>query len=325
MRKDNVSVKNVKTINTQTGEVKQRRVETTTLDERPSIWNLQAFAIVFLFIMLATTINVYSANNDNLTWIDNNGDFKNNSYNHSMINLDTDLVELNNQSLNDVFLDGNLIENHDFSNGTNDWSMHFGVGTFSILDNQAIVSRTSANNTGYFVNSPTKTFIFNDKYYINVKVSSNDTQMIRIFTPSADVFNSSSLYTNISSTLNNYSWLYNVVNQTNSLFGFSTFHQSFVIGNYTVIYESPYLINLTNLGIDNLTKDEIDEYYDLYVSLQENRVEAYKELGNEPIAQYQNLYQILETSIDAILGPIDNIGDWINKFMQGMLDLIERR
>lgn len=295
MRKDKVSVKNVRTTNVRTGEVKESRIQTTTPDERPNIWNLQAFVIVFLFIMLGTTINVYSVNNDNLTWVDSNGDFKLDSYNHSMINLDTDLVELNNQSLNDVFLDGNLITNHDFSNGSTGWILY----NSSVINNQCYIENTIGNNS-YCLQ-----YVFNlsDIYFVYVE---------------HNVIQNTIFYATTGRDA------YGVNSQTYHTFKGTPIQSYFVVGRETssaiskAYVDYVYAINLTVLGLTSLSENDLKQYYDLYVSLQENRIESYKELGNEPISQWQNLTQHLQLVIDAIMGPIDNISDWINKFMNGL-------
>lgn len=294
MRKDNVSVKNVKTINTQTGEVKQRRVETTTPDERPNIWNLQAFVIVFLFIMLGTTINVYSVNNDNLTWVDSNGDFKLDSYNHSMINLDTDLVELNNQSLNDVFLHGNLITNYDFSNGSTGWTL----SNASVVNEQGYIDNTINTSNSYLLQHGFNT---TDTYYVYAE--HNVIQGIIWYATTGGInYTSSSL--SYHSRKGTFTATY------------------FVVGRYTsntqAYVDNIYVLNLTSLGLTSLSENDLKDYYDLYVSLQENRIEAYKDLGNEPISQWQNLTQILSDIMDAVAGPISDTIDWIDNFMFGL-------
>ena len=312
MRKNNVSVKNVKTINVKTGEVKQSRVETTTLDERPSIWNLQAFVIVFLFIILGTTINVYSSNNDNLTWIDSNGDFKVNSYDHSMINLDTDLIELNGLSLNEVFNTGNLMPNYDFSDSSTSFYSSYNT---SIYDHSTGVLIATGNDVS------TRAFVYIDNlintidtFYLSVEKKTEISNNANTRTYAYGLY-SAILYGN--NDWQRYSD-YGTLTATSTRFFIDDFRNDTLLSTDKTYTDNVYLINATDLGIDNLTKNEIDEYYDLYVSLQENRIEAYKELGGEPISQWQNLTQHLQLVIDAITGPINNISDWINKFMNGL-------
>lgn len=315
MRKDNLSVKNVKTINTQTGEVKQRRVETTTLDEKPSIWNLQAFVIVFLFIMLGTTINVYSVNNDNLTWIDSNGDFKINSYDHSMINLNTPIVELNNQSLNEVFNIGNVIQNHDFSNGITNWSS-MSRSSLSIVDGNLRVSSTVTGSDYYFTRQSGFPGVLNEKFYYYFQYRVNDLTDISFI---RFVINGNQVpYQHTPTTTD---WIQASFIESSYLNNFRIDSQYTEINNkyYEINGDiGIYAVNMSDLGIDNLTKNQMDEYYNLYVNLQENRIEAYKDLGNEPISQWQNLTQTVSSLIDDILQPVNDVNDWINKFMQGL-------
>jgi hypothetical protein len=170
-----------------------------------------------------------------------------------IITLDTPIEELNDLTLNELFIDNNILLNSNF-NGSTNWNLQFATG--SVNDN--IYTYTPTGNFGGIIQSVN--MINTNVYYISstVKSLSNSTNLS---VAGAGLITHSG--SNIYETLNNrFTWTspsgnYNYRIQT------SIFNPNQVLVNGI---KGNYLLNLTSLNLTSLTKTQIDNYYNIYIN-----------------------------------------------------------
>lgn len=208
--------------------------------------------------------------------------------------VDEPITELNNQSLNDVFNQGNEAPNSTFDNNINGWLTTFANGYETWENGKVKLDNTSG--LGY-ANIYTNASI-NNAYYINfdleiiigeLKVESTGANTYEIFT-SLQNGNNSLL---VSSLLN-----------SNISFARNVSPSIFYLDNI-------YLIDLTSLGIDNLTKNQLDDWYNIYVQANANNgvyIESSSHLNN-------NIH-LVDVSVMVISFAF---WVWLFKFLKGVI------
>jgi hypothetical protein len=160
---------------------------------------------------------------------------------------DIPIAELNGLTLNEVFDDGNLLTNGDFSNGSTGWNL---TGPVSIVDEKAVYSGT--NTTTFLRLQSTYNLINGNHYYISfdfIDLISGKVQL---------VFDS--LNFPIYDTEGTYSLISN-----NTVLNFSFERVAGFIPQYAI--DNVYLLNLTDLGLTSLTKTTLDNYYQIYLNI----------------------------------------------------------
>jgi hypothetical protein len=180
---------------------------------------------------------------------------------------DIPIAELNGLTLNEVFDDGNLVLNNDFSNGTTGWSSN--IGTLS-SDNKSI---TVVNNSANTVNTTLQTstnHILGQTIYIYFE--------ILLLNGTSSGFTSTRPFTGttISSPILNQLYKFSEIGvSTQTEFRIQANSLS-VAGSFKVI--KSINLNLTALGLTSLTKSQLDTYFSIY----QNGVNAtyYKTDGN---------------------------------------------
>ena len=215
--------------------------------------------------------------------------------------VDEPINELNNLSLNDVFLDGNLIQNHDFSDGITNW----GCNRCSLSVNNEIL-----NVSGNLTNTFYQTFQYlnttaNNDYYLRIDVNN----VINVNSLRFQVQDSNGSYDYYSTTLltDNSLIFSRSVSLTRILF--TTLYDNTSASSYDI--DNIYMIDLTDLGIDNLTKNQLDDWYDIYVKANENNgvyIESSSHLNN-------NIH-LVDVSVMVI-----SFGFWVwlFKFLKGVI------
>jgi hypothetical protein len=173
-----------------------------------------------------------------------------------IITLDTPIEELNDLTLNEVFKDSQLVINNDFSDGSSNWSKLGTDNTISFSNNQLIFNGSVTANGGrvQIVTSD------NAVYYINYNYNfiSGDNAQLLITTPNgATTFESLSLDSNDG---------FHSYRRFSSVGIRLYFRQSlpFTYNNLSIDYINLY--NLTSLGIDTLTQQQLDDYYNIYMN-----------------------------------------------------------
>ena len=213
--------------------------------------------------------------------------------------VDEPIEELNNLTLNEVFDDGNLLE--DFYSQSN-WTLQ-NVNFESFLNNVLSLKGKTNVVEGYLYYEPDISVNSNDDFYIIYNWESNNiiNSDIVLFTDSGyDVF---------SSIPNNYTNKFNI-----GLRNYIIRIRFDINNNYNEYIQNiykPYLLNLTALGIDNLSQAQLDDWYDIYVQANENNgvyIESSSHLNN-------NIH-LVDVSVMVI-----SFGFWVwlFKFLKGVI------
>jgi hypothetical protein len=166
---------------------------------------------------------------------------------------DIPIAELNGLTLNEVFDDGNLVLNNDFSNGTTGWSSN--IGTLS-SDNMSI---TVVNNSVNTVNTTLQTstnHILGQTIYIYFEI------LLLNGTSSGFTSTRPFVSTTISSPILNQLYKFSEIGvSTQTEFRIQANSLS-VSGSFKVI--KSINLNLTALGLTSLTKAKLDTYFSIY-------------------------------------------------------------
>jgi len=211
----------------------------------------------------ATTYQPYTYWDDTLNAKDNvndhiyfdNGDFKLDKYFDVIYSNDQAIPELNGLTLNEVFNDGNLLSNSDFSNGTTDWIAF--NSTFTVSDNIATFIGTSGISQGIY--QSTSAVGTNSWYLVaDIKSTSNLVRLDR--GQSATIVGSQQYHTG-SGNFETLSIKFSTsVIVSSSIRDLRTSDWDFVF------VKNPKAINLSLLGI-SITKEQLDNYYEAYQAL----------------------------------------------------------
>ena len=173
------------------------------------------------------------------------------------------IEELNGLTLNEVFNDGNLLINGDFSDGSTDWNL---TGPVSIVNEKAVFSAT--NTTTFLRLRSNYNLINGNYYYISfdfIDLISGKVQL---------VFDSSNFP--IYDTEGTYSLISN-----NLVTNFSFERVAGFISKYSI--DNVYILNLTSLGLTSLTKIQLDRYYELWLNPELNITYEINELDTQDL------------------------------------------
>jgi uncharacterized protein YcfL len=162
---------------------------------------------------------------------------------------------LNNQSINDVYLNGNLVLNYDFSNGSTNWTLN----NATVINNEGVLL-TTVNSTAWLRQS---LVVPTNIYYLR-----HDSRYVSGATASWGVYFGVDFKQqfNLTTTMTTKS-----LKATHS----GSF-SSFSLGNLSLntiaqfVVDNIYLINLTTLGLTSLTQTNLDNFYDLYDNINDN-------------------------------------------------------
>jgi hypothetical protein len=256
--------------------------------------------IVFLFFglfLLIGTTDYYNANAQELKWIDDNGQFIENSYNLQVtITNDTPLDELN-----ELFVDSQIALNSEFSNGTTNFSNN--NSTFTVSNGRGtLLGSGTASDMWLWQNGIN--VVGNDYYFISsIRVTTSNYTKFRYFNGASFVDYDFKVPADV-----NY---YNLSTKFTSL-GSNFQLIAMVFPNSTAQNGHGYLIdyfrvyNLTDLGI-NLTKQELDEYYNIWEENKQSRsLETYNNLGNIPVTNLENMNSgLFKPAVDIVNGLTD--------------------
>lgn len=169
-----------------------------------------------------------------------------------LYDLDYPQAQLNNHTLREVFEDGNLIVNGDFSDGLNGWIQENATGTIV----NGILEQTATAQNGQY-RRPFEV-IANDVYFHIVRYKSDHTSvLIRNPFGSNIATNGTSIWTLFSQKVSRAtSSTFNVALQDVRTSGWTKQYLDYVL-----------VINLTSLGIDTLTVSQMDYWYNIYTTL----------------------------------------------------------
>jgi len=187
------------------------------------------------------------------------------------------IASLNYNSLNDIFLNGNQIDN-------NSWQETNNISITNV-DNDLIFT-SILDGTSYSRNYLSDDNLPNDKLYITYSLNNATSGISQL--KYGDSISAYVIFTH-SLGINNYSFIYNMYWSNNGvsdniyLISYNSISQDYVV----LINSDLVLVNLTALGIDNLTKDEMDAYYNDYID-------------NQTLEQNLYLQALTPTSFDLI-------------------------
>lgn len=272
-----------------------------------AIINMTTAFLLLLMFLFGWSLVTYNEDPQRYQWLDSNGEFKTSSYDLTVsYNLNTPLDELNGYSLNAVFYDYNFFRLNSPNN-------IYGLAdsNSSYLHHQYIVNipNGSARVEWTIFNSN-----LNDNYFIRFEVQSE-------FDFNNNVLNASVFsYRNFQDYQSNDREIYyDIVSVVSpSINRIRKYNGTLLLSQYDVInYYNMYLINLTDLGIDNLTDDDMYYWYSEYQRLQENQIENYKELGSTVESSWQFLVGYFNELGDVIQGQVNFVLDTLH-FISGV-------
>jgi hypothetical protein len=180
---------------------------------------------------------------------------------HRASGNDIPLAVLNNQSLNQVFVGGQLVTNGDFSNGTTNWT---GLGSEILSVNDGIMTVTSTvAGSQVRLRQSTPIVSIGEIFYFNSFVKVNQTHSFSLARPFSFSLNP---------ILNQFTFISTLGTSTSTeklRFGYGT---SNIGDSFDVKYVNLY--NLTSLGIATLTKSQLDYLFTVWQFNQVNALVA---------------------------------------------------
>ena len=184
--------------------------------------------------------------------------------------LDRPIEELNGLTLNEVFEDGQLVTNGDFELGTIEWTTFGASQSVSNGINTFLASQVSGGIR------TTITVILNDNYYFVSRLQT---------TANADEISIGFAGLNTETNIQSVDYQIMSAVWTSTLGGSTSLRindrRTSNWDNNLVDYV--YLFNLTALGIDNLTVEQMDNFYNQYNFYKDTQSVTYDGLGNKII------------------------------------------
>jgi hypothetical protein len=164
---------------------------------------------------------------------------------------DTPIEELNGLTLNELFIDSQLLLNPNFDDSSNytliNASIDNGIGTYSTIVGSAIDQNITATNGHIY-------------YFTTIAKRDNTTgSMLPIFVTSFGNLTSTQTSINLTNDFQRHSIIVTVNTSTTGIWRLAR-----VPGNSLINVDTQALYNLTSLGIDSLTQSQLDRYYELW-------------------------------------------------------------
>ena len=255
-----------------------------------ALLGLSTLTIVFLVLLLGPAIETYEENPENYTWIDDNGEFISSSY---IRNNDMKIEVLNNKTLNEVFNEGNLF---DIDNYQQNSTFPQRSNVDGVIKHEVVSPNSSSNFIGVV---SSVIFSNHDRLYHNYEVKSfEENDRVRHYTR-AYYGPYYSLVVGEWNQITNKNYFTSdtaddriVINQAGGVNGSKT------AGEF-VYFRNVYIVNITDLGIDNnIDVEVLDFYHDLYVK---NSLNYINNLGGDITSQWTSFNNdYLQPTIDAI-------------------------
>jgi hypothetical protein len=178
------------------------------------------------------------------------------------LTLDTPISELNNHTLREVFETGNMITNGDFTNGINGWTSVNSMKVLNTTDYKSSPASISQNNYKQALYQDiaglSTDFFFVSFYSKYISGAYYPLLSIRDF----QAFSNSTFLENTSSQWSSQTAISSKINGLRIMLGHFATDVSI-----SCLYDNIIVLNLTSLGIDTLTVEQMDYYYSLYREL----------------------------------------------------------
>lgn len=274
-----------------------------------AIINMTTAFLLLLMFLFGWSLVTYNENPEKYQWLDANGEFKTSSYDLTVsYNLDTPLDELNGYSLKEVFEEEQLMINNLFDNDLSNWGIQLNA---SAVVNNGIVELTATQRYSAILQQTNPKQPNGDEIFLLAYANlANGNQEVYI--------NDGTGQTTVAKSYGD--WDYHYGRRTQALGSNKTrvVFQDNNVSNWETWYiDYVYLLNLTDLGIENLTDDEIFYWYSEYQRLQENQIENYKELGVTVESSWQFLVGYFNELGDVIQGQVNFVLDTLD-FISGV-------
>jgi hypothetical protein len=275
-----------------------------------------------LFLLIGTT-DFYNDNQQQLNWIDENGQFIENSYNLSVtITNDTPLDDLNGLTLNDLFNDLNFVPNPDFTTTDLYWNLVFLSG--GILDGLLQVNGNGLNTIFlplYYSDVPN---VIGERFFYRTRfnVVGPELKSIMLVTTTTVGGFDRQLF-NFTPTNNEWYINYGAFTSDNSTGDFAIYFLSDSYSNSnqdstTLSIDYIYVYNLSDFDLDHLSDSQINEYYEIWESNKLKRsLDNYNELGNIPVTNLENMNTVLfKPAVEIVGGMTDTANTAIGFTLQ---------
>ena len=282
------------------------------------IWNiglntLSGAAIMFVLLLIPPYLTAFTnESNDVLP------ELKAQEYNYF---LNQPIEELNNLTLKEVFEDGNNVLNPDFNDGLNGW--YSPTYTLTVSDNILIASLGTSQFSSVRQNN---VYDINNQFYVSIRLRDTSGNSTRLVISELGTSNAIETFNPIINQWYTLSGIFNTIKDNGDLyignFGSSTTLE--IDGNASV-----YAINMTNLGLDNLTQEQMDYYYDRYLRYKDSTINDYTTVFNNylSLAPDSNPFEIvkpIEYYMNIILETYDTISNfWSNVSNLFVTDIIQ--
>jgi hypothetical protein len=215
--------------------------------------------------------------------------------------VDEPIVELNNQTLNDVFNTGNLVTNGDFDNDATNWDTFLittpiitnGIETHTVTSRFGRLSQAVAQTLGNTYYALTRLKVPYTDFRFELWESAGVDTQLQITT-----INEFTTISSIRTTTTSNDLRIGVVDWKTSTW--SPIHIDYI-----------YVYDLTDLGIDHLTQNELDDWYDIYLQATANNgvyIESSSHLNN-------NIH-LVDVSVMVISF---GFWTWLYKFLKGVV------
>jgi hypothetical protein len=249
---------------------------------------------------------------------------------HNPASNDIPIPALNNKTLNEVFVGGQLIVNGTFDNNINNW---FTLTGRTLSHQTNFIRSTRVSNTPYIAQFRVSTFGNNNsKYYITFKAKSNKNGSLAVALATGTVddvlFPYDNQVVNINTSFNNYSILANITTTSGDINAIRFNFTDGTLTNDFLDLDDVSTINLTSLGIASQTQAQMDAYFQAW-----QRNNAGTLLANTFIQHDQNSVPIADLNgktLDEVFigGQLDSLSDFtVNSagaditFNDGVLDM----
>lgn len=206
--------------------------------------------------------------------------------------LDQPVKELNNHTLREVFETNQILLNNNFDDDTA-WGVQNGV--VAVFDNSEVIFQNFDSYTGI---RQTVSYINNNQYYYIFRAKGDGTLQINTANTGINEYILTNNY-----TLYSFEYIKNPIML--DYFGLAN-----VQVNKTTYLDYIYLIDKTALGITNLTKEQMDTYYDLYleaVRFYNENIEA----GQDP-GGYQNIFKSIINGVKSLMQEMGYVWAFLN-------------
>jgi hypothetical protein len=189
---------------------------------------------------------------------------------------DTPIDELNGLSLNELFIDGNLLTNGDFSNGLTNWFTVVVNTTLDVIDQSIVIY--SAGSGQFRLYQSIVSHDIGDVLYFSYDVSVL-TGTISNWTYLNAVTNNRQFLVSVNNFTGRYTNYFTATTSNNGIFIGTTSPQAFDI----LQIDNVNFLNLTDLGLTSLTKTQLDRYYELWLNPELNITYEINELDTQDL------------------------------------------